>query len=57
MLCSKCTHAIFDARLGEFKCSINKVTYTNLSLCGDYKLGKPQESKANEDYYQSMEGE
>lgn len=55
MLCSKCEKAIFDARLGEFKCSINKVTYTNLSLCGDYKSGTPQESKKNEDYYRELE--
>ena len=53
-ICSTCKHAIFDAQLGEFKCSINQVTYTNLSLCGDYKSGKPQESKANDEYYESM---
>lgn len=50
MICQTCKNAIFDAKWGEHKCSINKVVYRKLDACGDYKNGKPQESKKNEEY-------
>lgn len=56
-ICSTCKHAIFVADIGEHTCGLNGLTYTNLLLCTDRKPGTPQESKANEDYYRTMEDE
>lgn len=56
-ICATCGNAIFVAVMGEHKCGLNKITYSNLTVCGDHKPGTPQESKANEDYYREMEDE
>lgn len=50
MLCQTCKKAIFDAQWGDFKCSINGLTYRKLDVCGDYDKGAPSESKENEEY-------
>lgn len=50
MICQSCENAIFDAQWGEYKCSINKIVYKKLDICGDFEKGTPKESKDHEEY-------
>jgi hypothetical protein len=55
--CATCENAIFDAKYGDYKCSIKEhYIYDHESMvdCKDHKNGTPKESKANADYETEM---
>lgn len=59
--CVNCTNAIYDAKWGEYKCSVHKRTvYAPDKLditisCEHHIPGTPKESKNNADYEASLQ--
>ena len=57
MSCPRCSHAIFNALWGTYKCSIKKRNIHSEidEPCSDYKFGTPKMSLANEEYETNLE--
>lgn len=58
MNCPTCSHAIFDALWGIYKCSkkTRSVSAEIDDSCNDYKEGKPRAALGNKIYESNLEG-